>query len=152
MREIQRAISRYFADMKLHLGLSGGNSVQNNFAFFDRLDEEEAAIFQWINELSDIRYIFAQWIVFSVSGENDRQQGFFNTIFMGLGGFILMVALLEHFYIHRPFGDIMSFLKDMSQGKRGQRLYFSSPSREIKESEEIINEFVSKSEAHEKEG
>lgn len=149
--EIQRAIDRYFTDMSSHPGLDKGNSLQNNELFFDRLDEEEAAIFQWINELADIRYIFAQRIVFSVGGENDRQTGFFNTIFTALSGILLIAMILEHFYIHRPFGDLMLFLKDMSQGKRGQRLYFSSPIREIKESEEIINEFVSKSEEHEKE-
>jgi len=42
-------------------------------------------------------------------------------------------------------------LRDTSHGKKGQRLYFSSPIKEIKESEEIINKFVSKAEKHEQE-
>ncbi|MDO8600008.1 MAG: hypothetical protein Q7R73_00085 [bacterium] len=155
VREIRLAIDQYFVSLKSYPALAGGGGNiqghQDHMAFFEELDEGRNAIFEKINELMDIRYIFAQRVVFFVTGENDRQQGFFNTIFVGLGGFILIVTLLEYFYIHRPFGDIMSFLKDMNQGKRGQRLYFSSPIREIKESEEIINEFVNKAETHEKE-
>lgn len=54
-------------------------------------------------------------------------------------------------FLHKPFQDVILFLRDMRAGKRGQRLYFGTPIREVKESEEIINDFVAKAEEHERE-
>lgn len=153
VRSMRLRIDAYFGAIKISPFLNTAQPVDNYAleTYLGGLIERRNDIYDSLNALADIRYIFAQRIVFYISGENDRQQGFFNSIFISLGGLILVVTLLEYFYIHRPFGDIMSFLKDMSQGKRGQRLYFSSPIREIKESEEIINEFVNKAESHEQE-
>lgn len=154
VRDIKIRIDAYFAAIKTSPLLTTAQPVVDHNvleAYLAGLTEKRNDIYESLNVLADTRFIFAQRIVFSISGENDRQRGFFTALFIGLSAAAVIAALLEHFFIHRPFGDIMLFLKDMSQGKRGQRLYFSSPIREIKESEEIINEFVSKSEEHEKE-
>ncbi|MBU6414823.1 hypothetical protein KGQ34_01075 [Patescibacteria group bacterium] len=119
--------------------------------FLSALDAKRDSIFASINQLADIRYIYSQRSVFFINGENDKQQGFFNAIFISLFFIIFILHLLESFFIHKPFKDIMFFLKDMSEGKRGQRLYFSSPIREVKKTEEVINEFVDKAEQYEKE-
>lgn len=125
--------------------------VTDHIPFIFSLDESRDDLYKSFDQLADIRYIFAQRVVFDVSGENERQYGFFVAIFVGLFAAVFVISVLEYFFIHKPFKDIMAFLRDMSQGKRGQRLYFSSPIKEIKESEEIINQFVSKAEEHEKE-
>src|SRR3989338_2489106 len=106
-------------------------------------------VYRFINQITDIRYVFAQRIIFYITGENSTQQGMFNTAFLGILFAVLTVGTVQYFIISRPLGDILMFLRDTSHGKKGQRLYFSSPIKEIKESEEIINKFVSKAEKHE---
>lgn len=153
VRDIKMRIDAYFAAIKTSPFLLAPQPVNGSAIdeYLVGLMEKRNDIYDALNALSDIRFIFAQRIVFFISGENDRQLGFFTALFIGLSALAILAAFMQHFFIHRPFGDIMLFLKDMSQGKRGQRLYFSSPIREIKESEEIINQFVGEAEAHEKE-
>ncbi len=143
----------YKSSILTFLALSNGDSlaVQRHIEFLEKLDREREEIYMSLDELADIRYIFSQRVIFYISGENDRQYGFFSTLFAFIFASILLLQILEYFYISKPFKDIILFLRDMSQGKKGQRLYFSSPIREIKESEEVINEIVRKTEEHEKE-
>lgn len=103
------------------------------------------------NNLTDVRYIYQQRLILAMSGENDRQYGFFAVIFVMILSSIIILTILQVFFVYKPFGDIMMFLKDAKEGKRGQRLYFSSYIKEIKESEEIINSFVEAAEEHAKE-
>lgn len=153
VREIRRSIDKYFAEILAYGDLQNPskNSLDAHVLFLKKVEGDLLSILGFIDELSDIRFIYSQRVVFAVSGENERQQGFFTSVFIGLLAAIIIISTLEYFFIHRPFSDIMAFLRDMSQGKRGQRLYFSSPIREIKESEDIINTFVAKAEEHEKE-
>lgn len=118
-------------------------------SFLSMLNDKESDVYKSFDNLADLRYIFGQRIIFSISGENDRQQGFFTAIFTVIISLIFIFLVIQYFFIHKPFKDIMLFLKDLSQGKRGQRLYFSSLIKEIKESEEIINTFVGEAEEHE---
>lgn len=129
----------------------GGGALQDNIAFFDSLGIKRDAIYEQINNLVDLRYIFAQRIIFFASGESDRQQGLFGAIVIAVLVSIFALSIIEYFVIHKPFKDIMLFLKDLNQGKKGQRLYFSSIIKEVKESEEIINAYVGSAEEHEKE-
>lgn len=126
-------------------------SAQEAGIFLEGLDVRRDAIIVNINNLTDVRYIFAQRAIFFASGENDRQAGLLTSVFVVLIATTFVITTMQFFLIHRPMGDIMAFLRDMKEGKRGQRLYFSSIVKEIKESEDIINEFVAKAEAHEKE-
>ena len=143
----------YKSSILTYPALSNGDSltIQRHIEFLEKLDREREAIYLSLDELADIRYIFSQRVIFYISGENDRQYGFFSTLFAFIFASVLLLQIMEYFSISKPFKDIMLFLRDMSQGKRGQRLYFSSFVKEIKESEDIINEFVSKAEEHEKE-
>jgi hypothetical protein len=141
----------YFASIFNHPLFQNGSNLgaEANLRFLDDMTDKRLNIYDQMNKLADIRYIFAQRVVFFVSGENAAQQGVFNTIFVGIILVSLMVALIQYFVLLRPVGDIMLFLSDLAQGKRGQRLYFSSPIKEIKQSEEIINNFVEAAEKHE---
>lgn len=151
--DIQRKMNEYFSVIDEHLNLPGlsGSSFLEHIKFLEELDRKREVVYDSINELADIRYIFSQRIVFMVSGENERQNGFFSLVFAVIAFAAIIISILEYFFIHKPVSDIMAFLRDLAGGKRGQRLYFSSPIREIKESEEIINEFVSEAEEHQKE-
>ena len=151
VNSVEKRTGEYISDILAHPDFAGETLVTDAGAravFLSQLDEKRNTILDSLNELADVRYIFSQRIVFFISGENDRQQGFFNTAFVFLFAVTLIAVILEHFYIHKPFQDIISFLQDLYEGKRGQRLYFSSPVREIKQSEEIINEFVGQAEEH----
>ncbi len=152
IRRLFRALAIYHAHINEYAPLDGGVRTEElgAFRFLEQSDELRADIFDELNHLADIRYIFAQRTVFALSGENERQYGFFTAVFTALSAFLLVLLVVQHFSIFKPFRDIMAFLRDMKDGKRGQRLYFSSMVREIKESEEIINEFVDKAEQHEK--
>lgn len=151
--EIEKTTNAYLASMLSHLSLNNlsERDLEIHNKFLNNDDIKRDAVYDAINHLADVRYIYDQRVLFFISGENDRQYGFFGVIFVTLAAIMLLLAVLEYFFIHKPFKDIMLFLGDMRAGKRGQRLYFSSPIREIKESENIINEFVSQAEAHEKE-
>lgn len=152
LTEIQRKGDVYFSRITAYPALNGVSTAsQDDVRFLGDLDDIRNDVFASLNDLADIRYIFAQRVVFFVTGENDLQQGFFNTIFVGIFFITLILYMLETFFIHKPFKDIMLFLRDLGEGKRGQRLYFSSPVKEIKNTEEIINTFVDKAEQHEKE-
>lgn len=102
------------------------------------------------NKLSEVRYIFEQRLILAMSGENERQYGFFMAIFVIMFASIIVLNIFQFFFIYKPFGDIMMFLKDAKEGKKGQRLYFSSRIKDIKESEEAINKFVGEAEEFEK--
>lgn len=151
--DIQRKMNEYFSVIAGRLNLPGLAvlSYAEHIKFLDELDGKREAIYDSLNELADVRYIFSQRMVFVVSGENDRQAGFFSLVFAIITFVVVITSIFEYFFIHKPVKDIMSFLRDLAQGKKGQRLYFSSPIREIKESEEIINAFVSEAEEHQKE-
>lgn len=151
--DIQIATDAYVAAVLAYPPLSGaaGFTTGDHARFLDSLDDKREVAYTHLNELADIRYIFGQRMVFLASGENAAAQGTFTAVFISLFLIVLVVSLLEYFFINRPLGDIILFLQDMREGKRGQRLYFSSPVREIKQSEHIINAFVSKAEAHEEE-
>jgi len=155
VRRIRRGIDTYIA--KINKFLVGeqekgvGPTLDERVAFLEELTQNRNAIYQNMNQLADIRYIYAQRVIFSASGENERQRGVFTAIFAMLLASVFSVAVVEFFIIHRPFSDIMAFLRDLKEGKRGQRLYFSSLIREVKESEESINEFIGKAEEYEKE-
>ena len=150
---ILRKIGEYFFDFSSHISSTGIENMpfSGHIEFLEEMDGKRENIYNSINELADIRYIYSQRMVFVVSGENDRQAGFFSLIFSIIAFVVIITSILEYFFIHKPVKDIMLFLRDLAQGKRGQRLYFSSPIREIKESEEIINAFVSEAEEHQKE-
>lgn len=151
IQQIFKKSDIYFVYVSSYPPLQATAAAADNITFLANLDERRNDLYGSLDQLADIRYIFGQRVVFSVSGENDRQGGFFTAIFVALAAFIFVISTMEYFYIHKPFKDIILFLKDISQGKKGQRLYFSSPIKEIKESEEIINQFVNKAEEHEKE-
>jgi len=150
---ILRKIGAYFFDFSSYLPSAGNGSMSfsGHIDFLEEMDGKRENIYDSINELFDIRYIYSQRMVFVVSGENDRQSGFFSLVFAVIAFVVIITSILEYFFIHKPVKDIMLFLRDLAQGKRGQRLYFSSPIREIKESEDIINAFVSEAEEHQKE-
>lgn len=152
VKTIQVQADAYFNKILSHPVFRGaGNlSAEENFELLYEVNEFRNTVFGTLNDLADIRYIFAQRTVFFISSENTAQQGTFNTIFIAIILSIFAVAIVEYFILLRPLGDIMLFLSDLSAGKRGQRLYFSSPISEIKKSEDIINDFVDKAEEHEK--
>ncbi len=152
IRQIQKKIDIYITDILTRLEEDRTDitySSDSQVEFLESLDAKRDEVYKELNELIDIRYIYAQRMVFSASGENERQSGFLTSIFVILLAAIFSVSLVEYFTIHRPFGDIMKFLQDLHEGKKGQRLYFSSFIREIKKSEEIINDVVAKAEESE---
>lgn len=150
---LDRKVGEHFEFLRVYLRASKleVSSISQHAEFLERANEIQGTIYSSLNELADIRYIYGQRIVFFISGENDRQQGFFNTLFIFLVAFMVLSSVLEYFYIHKPFRDIMDFLKDSARGTHGERLYFSTPVKEIKESEEIINKVISVAEKHERE-
>lgn len=153
LQAISREKGEYLAAILAYPPFKGekGYDRQDYAEFLQSLDKQREEIYSATDELMDIRYIFNQRTIFYISGENDKQQGFFNVIFVFLSFIILALLITEYFIFHKPFGDIINFLRDKKEGKRGQRLYFSSFIKEIKQSEEIINEIVSEAEEHEKE-
>ncbi|MBI2591775.1 MAG: hypothetical protein HYW34_03815 [Candidatus Brennerbacteria bacterium] len=141
VKEIQNLLDSYFVKI-----FSNNNDRIN---YFEELDDKREKIYDAFNNLADIRYIFAQRIIFNITSQVGAQEAMFNLIFALLILIIIIIAVFQHFYIHRPLGDIMLFLKDMKAGQRRQRLYFSTPVKEIKESEEIINDIIETAEEHE---
>lgn len=144
---IDRETKVYLSYLLSYLPVSIGNESK----FLDELNKRRQNVFVFLNNLTDVRYIFSQRVVFFISDENDRQQGLFTSIFIFLFFSSLVLFILEYLFIHKPIKDILLFLQEASRGKNGQRLYFSSIVKEIKESEDVINKFIDKVEEHEKE-
>lgn len=151
IKEIKRNLDNYFTALLSYSGLNSGSGlkIDDHIRFFDELDIKRDAVYDSMNQLTDLRYIFSQRIVFFITSQAGSQEAIFNAIFITLALMIIVIAVFQHFYIHRPLGDIMLFLKDTKAGQRRQRLYFSSPIKEIKESEEIINDIIETAEEHE---
>lgn len=154
VREIQEVMKQYVEDVRgYYESLRGADArIENRAVFSSGLDGRMTTLNDRFDALADTRFIFAQRIIAVASATGESQRSAFTTTFVVLTALIFMFALLEYFFIHKPFQDVILFLRDMRFGKRGQRLYFGTPIREIKESEEIINEFVAKAEEHEREG
>lgn len=146
VNELRRKSEGLLVTIRLYVEPTTNDPPPNHASFLGGLDEQTSTILDKFDQLADLRYIFGQRVVFVISGENDRQYGFFNSLFVMLLAVSLLFIILQYFFIYHPLSDIMAFLKDLKDGKRGQRLYFSSPVREIKESEEIINTLVSEAE------
>src|SRR3989344_2763523 len=130
LNAILKAQDQYFQaiitrlDQEIALGNSGN---QDRVRFLENVEQLRMEVYRFINQITDIRYVFAQRIIFYITGENSTQQGMFNTAFLGILFAVLTVGTVQYFIISRPLGDILMFLRDTSHGKKGQRLYFSSP-------------------------
>ena len=150
LKSIRRLLDNYFVAVS---AIDSNRNLNNNdiaiAEFFNNLDNKREEIYAAFNNLADLRYIFAQRIVFYITSQAGAQEAIFNSIFITLALTIIIIAVFQYFYINRPLGDIMLFLKDIKAGQRRQRLYFSSPIKEIKETEEILNDIIEAAEEHE---